>query len=401
MRQSWSVAIGLLAFGALAGDTAAPFEQSRVSFSADDVKIISTLSLSQLRPLPRDPGNRVADDPRAAELGQVLFTDERLSASGTVSCASCHVPERGFDDGAMPGQGIGVTTRRAMSLAGASQSPWYFWDGRADSQWAQALGPIENAGEQAMSRLAVARFIAEHYPAEYGSLFGRLPDLGKLPNAAGPFGDADEQKAWASLTADQQHSVNIVFANVGKAVAAFERTITPHRSRFDDFADALAVGSTSTALSTKEQRGLALFIGKALCTQCHNGPLLSDQFFHNTGVPLAQGLPLDLGRLPALKQLDADPFNCLGIYSDAVADQCGELRFKSTADGLLRAFKTPSLRAVGRRAPYMHAGQFADLESVVRHYSAAPWAEIGVTEVHRSNLTEEEIGDLVSFLQAL
>jgi cytochrome c peroxidase len=118
-------------------------------------------------------------------------------------------------------------------------------------------------------------------------------------------------------------------------------------------------------------------------------------------VPVAAGLHLDLGRLPATLTVSADPFNCLGAFSDAAAAQCGELRFMSTDDSLLRAFKTPSLRAVVQRPPYMHAGQFADLETVVAHYNHAPWSPLGLTELHPLELTDDEVAALVAFLKAL
>ena len=372
-----------------------------VSFSDAEIALIRDLSLSQLGPLPQDHSNQVADDPAAAAFGAALFGDRRLSSSGTMACASCHRPERGFDDGALPGHGVGNTTRRTMPLAGTAYSPWFFWDGRADSQWAQALGPLENQDEHALSRLSLARIVARFYTDQYQAVFGPLRDLHGLPEAAGPLGSPEERLAWASLKETDKAYINSVFANIGKAIAAFERSILPARGRFDDFADALASGASSKALSPLEQRGLKIFIGTGQCTQCHNGPLLTDHFFHNTGIPLAPGLPLDIGRLPATLAVGADPFNCLGAFSDAAVDRCGELRFISTDEGLLRAFKTPSLRAVAQRPPYMHAGQFADLETVVTHYNAAPWSPLGLTELHRLDLTDDEMAALVAFLKAL
>jgi cytochrome c peroxidase len=372
-----------------------------VHFSDAEIALVGDLSLSQLGPLAQDHSNWVADDPAAAAFGAALFDDPRLSSSGTIACSSCHQPERGFADGSLPGQGVGNTTRRSMPLAGMAYSPWFFWDGRADSQWAQALGPIENQDEHALSRLALARIVTRFYADQYQAIFGPLPDLQGLPEAAGPLGSPEERLAWDRLKETETASVNTVFANVGKVIAAFERSILPTRGRLDDFADALVSGVSSEALSPLEQRGLKIFVGAGQCIRCHSGPLFTDHFFHNTGVPLATGLPLDLGRLPATAAVSADPFNCLGAFSDAAAGQCGELRFMSTDDSLVRAFKTPSLRAVVRRPPYMHAGQFADLDVVVAHYNAAPWAPVGLTELHRPGLTDDEMAALVAFLKAL
>src|SRR6185436_11517122 len=105
------------------------------------------LSLEALEPLPSDASNRWADDERAADLGHQLFFDTRLSANGRISCASCHGPKRQFQDSLPLAQGVGTTSRRTMPIAASAYSPFLFWDGRKDSQWAQALGPLESAVE--------------------------------------------------------------------------------------------------------------------------------------------------------------------------------------------------------------------------------------------------------------
>jgi cytochrome c peroxidase len=147
--------------------------------------------------------------------------------------------------------------------------------------------------------------------------------------------------------------------------------------------------------------GLRLFIGKASCTQCHNGPLLTNNEFHNTGVPAAAALPPDLGRALGAKQVLADEFNCRSPWSDANG-QCAELEFLVT-DGheLERAFKVPSLRNVADRAPYMHAGQIATLGDVIEHYDRAPAAPAGHTELNRLKLSKRERGQLEAYLRAL
>src|SRR5690606_15553813 len=106
-----------------------------------------SLSIKSLPPLPPDPSNRYGDDPRAAALGHQLFFDTRLSANGKVSCATCHDPGRDFQDGLPLAVGVGTNTRRTMPIAGTAYSPWMFWDGRKDSQWSQALGPLESPVE--------------------------------------------------------------------------------------------------------------------------------------------------------------------------------------------------------------------------------------------------------------
>ncbi len=336
---------------------------------------IASLSLSSLPPLPPDPSNAVADDPAAAALGKALFFDTRLSGNGRVACATCHVPDRQFQDGTPLAHGIGTTTRRTMPVAGTAYSPWMFWDGRADSQWAQALGPLENRNEHGTSRAAVVQILSAHYAADYSAVFGRAPDAEPVDRA---------------------------FSNAGKAIAAFERTLLPPHTRFDDYADAVAGGQPSQALSEQEVDGLRLFIGKANCLNCHNGPLLTDQSFHNTGVPSVPGLPEDTGRATAVAIVQNNPFNCLGAFSDAQPGECAELTYmKTTGEDLVRAYKAPSLRGVAQRAPFMHAGQFASLEQAVAHYNAAPAAPAGHTELVPLGLTADERAALVAFLRTL
>jgi cytochrome c peroxidase len=199
--------------------------------------------------------------------------------------------------------------------------------------------------------------------------------------------------------------VNRVFVNLGKAMAAFERSIVPEETRFDRFARSLAEGTEPEGdgvFTPDEVAGLKLFIGKANCSTCHTGPRLTDDSFHNTGVPDVAGLPEDLGRAKGVKDVAADPFNCLGKFSDAGPEACGELRFIVKDDPrLTRAYKPPSLRGAATRPPYMHAGQFATLEEVLDHYSRAPAAPAGGSELHPLNLSERERQQLVAFLKTL
>lgn len=340
---------------------------------------IASLSLRALGPLPPDPSNRVADDARAAEFGQRLFFDKRLSSNGQVACATCHIPDKAFQDGTPLAQGVGTTNRRTMTIVGTARSPWQFWDGRKDSQWAQALGPLESPVEHGGDRMQYARVIAEHYRSDYESIFGAMPDIG------------------------ERVAATRVFANIGKAIAAYERKLDPGPSRFDAFADALARGDAkaNTLLTRDEAAGLKLFIGKGQCTQCHGGPLFTNNEFHNTGVPAAPGLPADTGRLDGVKDVLKDEFNCLSLHSDAKPQQCGELRFLAENKQQVRQFRVPSLRNVAERAPYMHAGQFATLHDVVRHYSRAPAAPAGHSELQRLDLGEREVDQLVAFLRTL
>lgn len=384
------------------------------AWSREEKAVLASMTLDRLPPPPPDPSNAVADQPEAAALGAQFFSDTRLSRNGEVACASCHAPYRQYQDDRPLGQGLATGTRRTMPVAAAAHSPWLFWDGRKDSLWSQALGPLEDAAEHGTNRTRVAHLVRSHYRQPYEKLFGPLPALQGLPADAGPLGSADERQAWARMTAAQRGDVNRVFANLGKAIAAFERTVTYGESRFDTYVRAVLDGDRrgQQAMLPQEVNGLRLFVGKAQCATCHNGPLFTDQHFHNTGVPPRDRAQPDRGRAPATARVLADEFNCLGHHSDAPATACEELRFMATDDpGLVGAFKTPSLRNVALRPPYMHAGQFASLEEVVAHYVRAPAAAVGHSELahagpghaarQRIRLTAREAADVAAFLRSL
>jgi cytochrome c peroxidase len=333
-------------------------------WSQRELATLRSLSLDELGGPPRDPSNRVADDPRAAVLGHRLFSDRHLSRDGTVSCATCHDPKRSFQDGRPRGEGLGRTRRRTMTILGSAWAPWLFWDGRKDSLWAQALAPIQSLAEQGMTPARVRDLIERRYESEYEALFGPLPQ--------------DARR---------------VLANVGKAIAAFERTLRPSATRFDRY-----VAGDTGALSEQEVDGLRLFIGEAHCINCHNGPLLTNNDFHNTGVPGSR----DRGRAVGVRLALSDPYNCLGRFSDARSAQCRELRFVDAVSRRLRgAFKPPSLRDVGRRAPYMQNGRFRTLHEVLEHYRRAPAASTGRTELEPLNITDDQLEALEAFLRAL
>lgn len=373
-------------------------------WGAEQIALLSSLRLSVLDAPPDAPSNRVAASPLAARLGQRLFADPRFSANGAVSCASCHQPERQFQDGRQVGEGMTKGSRRTMPLAGVAYSPFLFWDGRKDSLWAQALGPMEDAAEHGGNRLAFAHLMQAYYRADYEALFGPLPDLSHLPPQASPLGTPAQQNAWRGLSEAERTAVTRVFANMGKAIAAYENTLQPAESRLDRYVEGLLrrdPGATAL-LSSEEKVGLRIFIGKGRCITCHNGPLLSDQHFHNTGIaPRVAGLP-DSGRHAAIARVRGDEFNCLGPFSDARPEQCEEMRFLVDADASTEgAFKTPSLRGVAQRAPYMYAGQLASLADVVRHYAKAPQAASGHSELTPGPLSEREVAALAAFLATL
>ncbi len=403
------MSISLFRIGALiVGITAivAGTTRSKNQWSDEERAMLRSLSLASLEALPADPSNRFGDDARAAALGEKLFADTRLSGNGKISCASCHVPAQDFQDNKPLAQGMGTTTRRTMPIAGTAHSPWQFWDGRADSQWEQALGPLESAAEHGGNRTRYARTIATHYRTQYETVFGALPRLDGLPLDAGPVADTAVHAAWRALPAARRDDIARVYANIGKSIAAYERRLEPTPTRFDRFVDAELAGaqhSTESAFTNEEVAGLKLFIGKANCANCHNGALLTDNHFHNTGVPAsATASSLDSGRALGVRQAIAGEFSCTSHYSDAKPEDCQELRF-AVVDGeeLVRAFKTPSLRNVGQRAPYMHAGQIATLADVVNHYDTAPHAPFGHSELKALHLSRDEKRQIVAFLNTL
>ena len=349
-----------------------------------EITMLRSLWLESLHEMPPDPSNAVADDSLAAEFGSQLFFDSRLSANGGISCATCHQPLRHFTDGLQKGQAIGTTDRNTPSIVGAAYSPWQFWDGRRDSLWSQALAPLEDVREHALPRADVVALIAsdENYRQSYASLFGPMPEL---------------QTADAGTT-------NTVFANVGKAIAAFERTLMPGESRFDRYVAALVDGDVERQreiFSDDEVRGLRLFIGDANCTQCHNGPLFTNFEFHNTGVISFPGEVPDKGRVAGVREVMLDEFNCKGAFSDDAGRSCGELEFARTDLTLIGAFKTPSLRNLENTAPFMHKGQFATIAEVLQHYNLAADAMIGHNEAKPLGLSDRELDQLEAFLATL
>ena len=397
------------AFGGESGRGSLPGGTAAHRWTEAERGLIASLSIDRLPPLPPDPSNAVGDDPDAVALGHALFFDSGLSPDDTVACATCHLPENYFSDGKVLANVRNVDTpRHTPTIVGIAFSDWFYWDGRKDSQWAQALAPQEAAIEHAGNRTANARFVLDTYRSQYEALFGPGPvlsDASRFPPDAAPVEDEAIRAAWEAMTEADQGTVNRVFANIGKSIAAFSRKILPGRSRFDDYsAAALANDRARMAelLSAQEADGLRLFIGDGNCTDCHNGPLFTNGTFHNIGLPLPEGSKFDQGRSQGTFQVVEDLFNCLGEYSDANPKECVELRFiKLEGEELVGAFKVPSLRNVANTSPYMHNGIFPDLDAVIRHYNHAPPAFPGHTDLVPLALTEQQSAALKAFLLTL
>ncbi len=347
-----------------------------------DIAILKSMSIDSLAPLPDDPTNAVADNVLAAELGHALFFDARFSINGSISCSTCHQPIRNFTDGLPKGQAIGTSKRNTPSIVGTAYSPWLYWDGRRDSQWSQALSPLEDANEHGSNRRHIVELVLAdpNYKKIYGELFGELPN--EL---------SDE-------------TIDAAFSNIGKAFAAYERLLLPGRSQFDDYVIAVIDGDAaaqSSLFNDDETVGLQLFIGEANCTQCHNGPLLTNNEFHNTGVISFPGELPDKGRVIGVREVAADAFNCDGSYSDDASRSCPELEYVRTGPELIGAFRTPSLRNLENTAPFMHKGQVSTLFEALEHYNEAPLAMIGHNEAKPLGLRDSDLRQLEAFLFTL
>jgi cytochrome c peroxidase len=400
----------LLALGA--ASTFAATQTASSSFSERDRRRIATHS--PLPPPPASPTNARADDERAAEFGRRLFFDTRFSSNGAVSCATCHAPELGFADGKQVAETLGRSERHSLSLWNVAHQRWFFWDGRADSLWAQAVQPLENELEMGGDRVALVHALASDaaLKASYEELFGELPNTSEWPAHAKPMPQkpADVRNvAWNAMGAESQRAASRVAANFGKALEAYERRLVRGASPFDRFAQALAEGDpkASELLSPVARRGLALFLGKGNCRSCHGGPNFSDGEFHNIGVPpLDGGKPTDAARFEGARAVLTDPFNAKSEFSDARRGEAAlKLETLELSPQSFGEFRTPSLRNVALAPPFMHQGQFATLRDVLRFYSTLD----GATQVghHQEQtlqplkLSEPEIDELVAFLEAL
>jgi cytochrome c peroxidase len=270
------------------------------------------------------------------ELGKQLFFDRRLSGDNTLACASCHDPTKGWSNGKPVTAGAGghLGVRNVPSILNVSYQTFLFWDGRASSLEEQALGPILNPDEMAMPSLQELELRLNRIPA-YREAFQRV------------FGSEASAE------------------NIGKALAAFERTILAGDTPYDRYK-----AGDKEALSEQALRGMKLFFHKAHCSACHSGPTFSDGGFHNIGVGLDKPNP-DVGR------------------EKVSAMHCDH-----------GSFKTPSLRDVERTAPYMHDGSMKTLEEVIEHYDRGGIKNPQLDEeIFPLKLSKQEKRDLAAFLR--
>jgi len=410
---------------------------------ADEISAeLRELALPTTPTLPPDVSNRFADSATAAEFGQRLFFEAGFSGqlldgdndgspsalglrgdTGKVACAGCHVPTSAFSDSRSLRHQISLAAgwgkRRAPSLLDVGQSKVVNWDGRHDALYNQIFGVIESPVEMNSSRLyAAQRMFALHRP-EYEAIFGAMPpldDTSRFPTldalvtgcsqldqtarvckgeGHGIPGDGAE---FDHMAAADQDAVTQVVVNMGKALGAYERLLSCGSSRFDAWLQG------GEPLTSAEQRGAALFVGKAKCSSCHSGPYMSDEKFHNVGLKptvvatvfLDDG---DVGASGGLAAMSADPLNVQGKFSDG-DDGRGAV---SRDTGLEGAFRTPRLRCVAQRPSFMHTGQLLSLDDVVAFFNRGGDAAgyPGKNELVPLGLSAEERADLVAFMTAL
>lgn len=273
------------------------------------------------------------------ELGKRLYFDKRLSADGTVSCATCHDPQKGFTDQLPFSKGVRgqLGPRNAPTVINTAFNLFQFWDGRAGSLEEQCVGPVQNPLEMA------------------NTLEGAVENVKKIAGYKPYF-----QAAFGSE--------EVTIDRLAQSISSFERTVLSGNSAWDRFVYA----KDETALSDPAKRGLALFQGKAKCTRCHVGFNMTDGIFHNLGVGMNAPEP-DWGRFK-VTQVEKDK----------------------------GAFKTPTLRDIQKTAPYMHDGSQKTLEEVVDFYDRGgeknPWLD---PKVEPLNLSADEKADLLAFLNSL
>ena len=311
--------------------------------SADPGSAAETAALRAAFRRPAEPPPTPPENPFTAEkaqLGRRLFFDPSLSASGTMSCATCHEPARGFTDGRSLARGHEGQDlrRRSPTLWNLAWAPFLFWDGRAEGLEDQAEAPIEAHEEMGQP-------------------------LGALVERMG--GDPGWRAAFA--TAFPGEPAPVTRENLVRALASWERTLIAPRTRFDAW-----VEGDDSALTAQERRGLSVFNGPAGCANCHEGWAFTDHAFYDIGLP-GRDAP-DLGRGPVLGEARAD-----------------------------HAFKTPTLREAMRRAPYMHDGSLPSIEAVLDHYQAGvvDRATLPPELPRRLALSAAQRADLISFLGTL
>jgi cytochrome c peroxidase len=362
-------------------------------FTEADVQLIESMVLPEDPPV--DPSNHWSADDAAAKLGQALFFDTGISEPAGISCAACHDPSAWFIDIASQTKTVSVvlpagataprvTKRNSPSLVNVAHYRWWGWDGRSDSLWMQCGVAYEAAATMAGQRTRIAERIFEMY-RDLAARAGMRRDA-----------SSDREASYAY-----------------KALAAYLAKLNSARSPFDRFA-----AGDHDALSQDAKKGLKLFIGKAGCIECHNGPAFNgtasarrdDDFFHSVGVAQRgeRVQAVDRGRAEGLEVLlgkGLGIYNTGGVYNDSREAGFNRVAGLVAAPDDVGRFRIKSLRNVAQSPPYMHAGQLSTLADVVHFYNVGgdPSGYSGERDrlVQPLGLTDDEERQLVRFLESL
>ena len=328
-----------------------------------------------------DSSNRLSGDPRAIVYGARLFSDLRLSRDGSISCATCHVPENNFVDGLSLGKGIEDGVRNTTTTSNLAFNRWFGWGGDADSLWMQNIRPIVSRAE--MDGVQAVRNLHES-DLEFGGWFMELQG-----------------------EAVQQSSDEEMLVLVGKAMAAFLETQITGVTSFDRFRIALLSGDQRQMqwYPISAQRGLKLFSGRGQCSVCHFGPNFTNGEFAETGISYFTSKDVDNGRFSGIENVKTSRLSLLGKYNDKPqSGNADKTRFLRKRHDSFGQFRIPGLRSVAETGPYMHNGSLETLHDVVGHYSHIDLDRLhtdGQSILKPLNLNTTEIDDLVSFLKSL
>ena len=392
----------------------AAIDLSPLGLTPEQIAMVLEHRVTQGLP-PRDPSNHYCDDPKAAQFGKQVFFSDSYSIGEKMSCASCHDPKLGLADGKKTAVGADGTVgdRNSPGLWNVGFNRWFFWDGRADCLWVQALEPIENVHELCSSRNKICHVVAENAPLRksYEDVFGQLPDISsydRFPeNARPPFQGVsdDASHKWDRMSEEDKHTINDMYVKIGKSLEAYERGFISRKSRFDEFADGVAEKDSEKlkALDAEEIEGLKIFTSKGNCELCHSGPNFTDYEFHSTRLPATKGS--EPGRFHGIQVLQEREFSASKPLSDDIAYGITHSQGLVKSAQQFGQFKTPSLRNVQLTAPYMHTGQFGNLDQVVSFYSdlkgATPSSHDSEQLLVPLNLSASEQHALVAFLKSL
>lgn len=307
------------------------------------------------------------------ELGRQLYFDTRLCADSTVSCASCHAPDQGWAAHTPTGVGIGGQKGGRNSPVSYNRilSSVQFWDGRAASLEAQAVGPIANPIEMGNTHeecVATLKKI-EGYQLQFAAIFKDGTTIDNVGRAIASFERAVITNPSPADYYEPLLAFETRFPDEVKDLKAFEADDEENFAKYKKLKEA----SDAHPISESAKRGRAIFFGqKGSCTACHVGANFTDEKYHNLGVGMAAAKP-DLGRFDVTK----DPKD-------------------------KGAFKTPTIRNVALTAPYMHDGSQATLEEVVEWYDKGGHPNPNLSDkIKKLNLTKQEKADLVAYMKSL